>query len=148
MFLFFAGFVYKIKVSSFNCFNVIDEYADSELRSIDKRITGVLNAKKYSYIKLVGKKIVPGTIIVAQIQVEPDFGEVLDIFSAKNEVYIYLKMLEITQFDEHYHAWKVQVPAVQFAKKRLINIKNLPEVDPCIFHVNSQGSFVATRYKL
>lgn len=123
---------------------ICNDNADAEFKRIDDRIKGTVNARKYSFIKLNGKKIAPGTVIVSSIGEVPEFVEVTNIYLVKKQIYLSAKVLRNPIFVKHFHAWKVSLSS----EKCLINVTDLPEVDPCIFHKNKSGHFVGTRYKI
>lgn len=128
---------------------IISNNADTEFRNLSGKINinGPLNCKKYSRIKLNGKLIDPGTVVVLKIKESPEFGKVLCIYEAKKTIFLHVKKLNnIDLFNKYYYAYEVEELSDKLSEKYLINIADLPEVDPCVMHTNKHGTFVATRY--
>lgn len=122
--------------------------AYNDIKKIVPGIAAHLNCKELSFAKVNGKKWISGTIVVYQIDYpEPEFCIVQKIYTVNTHVFIYAKKLTTLEFDDYYHAYRIDDSPFE-SDKVFINLKDLPEVEPCVIHTNSSGTFVATRYDL
>lgn len=127
---------------------VIQQNADTDFKTKHTYAKGVLNAKKFSYLKINGKLYESGTVILIEAKENPLFGIIKSIYQAKGHTYFSVKLLETITFDTYYHAYNVRNFNSCLPEDCLINTDDLPEVEPCVIHTNSDGTFVATRYDL
>lgn len=106
------------------------------------------DCKEFSFAKMNGKRWSRGTVIVFQIDYpDPEFCTVQNIYTVNTHVFIYAKKVRTIEFDNYYHAY--QIDDKPFTSDEVfINLIDLPEVEPCVIHKNSHGTFVATRYDL
>lgn len=128
---------------------IVDENADMEFQRLHSTIVGPLNCKKYSFVKVNGKLIDSGTVLVVKIQEEPEFGKVICIYVAKGYLFFYVKKLNnLDLFNKYYNAYEVEDLPLEMAEKYVVNVEDLPEVEPCVIHTNKDGTFVSSMYDL
>lgn len=126
---------------------VIGHNVDAEIKNLNEKICGELHSKKYSFLKILGKKYEVGTVIISSTKdLEPSFGKIINIYTIKGLIYLHVKCLKNVEFDPYYFAHRVIEDSLYHSKKNLIWINNLPEPDPCVFVKNNDGTFVSMRY--
>lgn len=126
---------------------VLEVNVDSEVKKINKHICGKLYSKKFSFIKIFGKKYQAGTVLATGTDgLEPFFGKIINIYELKGLIYIHVKMFEDIEFENYYFAHRVTDASLHSSKDELIWVGGLSEPEPCILTTNSDGTFVAMRY--
>lgn len=125
--------------------SISETETDDEFKKLNKNIKGDVNSCTYNYVKVNGKKIICGSIIVVEIgKKEIVFGRVIKIYKAKNQIYFYVQNYKTERFVSYYHAYEV----TETSNASLIHVDQLPKVDPCLLVKHSEGNFVVTRYNL
>lgn len=71
-------------------------------------------------------KLKQGLAVVTSTEdtTNPQLSQVEEIFVLENEVILGVKILEVLQYDEHYHSWIVTLPQREYLKA--VFVKTLP----------------------
>lgn len=127
--------------------HIVNYNADVEIKLIYKNVREGLNSKKLSYVRILGKRYMPGTIIITDVgDEEPTFGKIINIYEICSKVYFHVNIIEDVEFDTYYFAHKVIDEKMNPSKEEFICIHNLPDPEPCILAKNGDGTYIAMRY--
>lgn len=99
------------------------------------------------YIDYSGHRYQLDTVIVVDIDENegPQFGKIYKIYSVANDVYFVMYHISTIAFDQHYHAWNVQINSCpNYIKKQNL----LPHIVPCLLLKKKGLDYVATRHLL
>lgn len=142
----------KQKCKNAECYSklgtIINEDIDIEIKKLIPGIVEPLYSKEYSFVKINGKKLMTGSVIVVSMEkLEPDFGIVHRICTIKGCIFLLVKLLKTLNFDKFYHAYLVNDRSFE-SDLIVINNDDLPKFEPCVIHTNKDGTYVASRYDL
>lgn len=86
------------------------DVSDLELNSSSISFTSYLNCSAVSWVKIKGIMYKPNLVIVIDIVNDmPKFAVIASILLDDNKnVYFYVKILETTAFNEHYHSYEIE----------------------------------------
>lgn len=73
-----------------------------------------------------------------------DFGEILEIFIKQNSIYLLMKIINSTGFNDHYFTYNVSISRACILK----NVSELPDIHPCLLIQKYNSLYVATKYIL
>ncbi|KAJ8676804.1 hypothetical protein QAD02_012591 [Eretmocerus hayati] len=119
--------------------------ADYEL-SIYKELKEFCPAVSFSWVEVRSKNFKKGTVVLIESGVEyPVFGLLEEIIMVNERLYFLMYKLKILYFDEHYHAYHVEIPETP---TEFVNALLLPPNVQSILAKIDDLLFLATRHQI
>ena len=123
-------------------FGTMDDEKDTEIQQFFQCDS---SAKTYKFINICGKKYSKGSIIVMKvIEDGPLFGQIKKIFQIGEETFLLVIDIVHIYFKRHYHAYNVEFQS----STTLINLVDLPRIDPCLLLNLRDKMYIITRYDI
>ncbi|XP_066592936.1 uncharacterized protein [Prorops nasuta] len=121
-------------------FGTLDEENDLEIQQFFPLVTF---AKSYNFIQICGKQFSKGSIVVVKVTDDgPLFGEISKIFAIGKETFLLVTEMDCINFKHHFHVYNVEM----LASRTLVNVNDLPRIDPCLLITLNNKKYVITRY--